>query len=179
MFPIRMQKRACTDTERINRFLEQANTGFLGLSLKDIPYVVPLNFLWWREAIYFHGAAEGRKISFIQQNPHACFTISEEYGTISDPVPAHTDTAYMSVIIYGSVVMVPDLCEATEAMQGMLDKYVPGYYNKPLERSHLEKHVSSMGSKTAVFKLISSSVSAKENEIKPAHMFYPGRTLHT
>jgi nitroimidazol reductase NimA-like FMN-containing flavoprotein (pyridoxamine 5'-phosphate oxidase superfamily) len=85
----------------------------------------------------------------------------------------------MSVIIYGSVVMVPDLCEATEVMQGMLDKYVPGYYNKPLERSHLEKHVSSMGSKTAVFKLISSSVSAKENEIKPAHMFYPGRTLHT
>jgi nitroimidazol reductase NimA-like FMN-containing flavoprotein (pyridoxamine 5'-phosphate oxidase superfamily) len=178
MFPIRLQKRACTDTGKIQRFLEQARTGFLGLSSGDVPYVVPLNFVWWKEAIYFHGAAEGRKVTLIGLNPQACFTVSEEYGTISASVPAHTDTAYMSVIVDGAVEKVADWNEATEAMQLMLDKYVPGYYDKPLERSHLERYVSSMGSRTAVFKLVSASVSAKENEIDSAHMFYPGRTVH-
>ncbi|MBW5446076.1 pyridoxamine 5'-phosphate oxidase family protein [Cohnella sp. CFH 77786] len=177
MFPIRMQKRACTDNAKIQRFLDLAKTGFLGLSSDDVPYVVPLNFLWRDGAVYFHGAAEGRKVSVMERNTRACFTVSEEYGTIADPVPANTDTAYMSVIIDGTVEPVTDLSEATEAMQGMLDKYVPGYYDKPLARIHVEKYVSSMGSRTAVFKLVSSSVSAKEKEVDPAHMFYPGRTI--
>src|SRR4029077_2238426 len=108
-----------------------------------------------------------------------CFTISEEFGTIADPVPANTDTAYMSVVIQGSVEIVSDLSEATEAMKGMLDKYVPGYYDKPLERSHVERYVSSMGSKTAVFKMLAFSVSAKENEPAPEKMYYSGRSVHS
>ncbi|MFC5446763.1 pyridoxamine 5'-phosphate oxidase family protein [Paenibacillus aestuarii] len=179
MFPIRMQKRACTDTATIQHFLDQARTGFLGLSSDDHPYVVPLNFVWKDEAIYFHGAAGGRKIEVIQMNPQACFTVSEEYGTITDPVPANTDTAYMSVMIFGTVERVSDITEATAAMQGMLNKYVPGYYDKPLAQSHLERYVSSMGSKTAVFKLVASSLSAKEREVEAGHMFYPGRSIHS
>jgi nitroimidazol reductase NimA-like FMN-containing flavoprotein (pyridoxamine 5'-phosphate oxidase superfamily) len=179
MFPIRMQKRACTDTEKISRFLAQAKTGFLGLSAGDIPYVVPLNFAWWKDAVYFHGASEGRKVTVMQQNSQACFTVSEEYGTITDAVPAHTDTAYMSVVIQGTVEHVSDLTEATEAMQSMLDKYVPGFYDTPLSRSHVEKYISSMGSRTAVYKLTPSSISAKENEANEHRMFNPGRTVHS
>jgi len=179
MFPIRLQKRACTDTANIQSFLDQARTGFLGLSANDLPYVVPLNFVWKDEAIYFHGASEGRKIEVIQHNPQACFTVSEEYGTITDPVPANTDTAYMSVMIFGKVERVTDMVEATAAMQGMLNKYVPGYYDKPLQQSHLERYVSSMGSKTSVFKLVADSLSAKEREVDAGHMFYPGKSIHS
>jgi nitroimidazol reductase NimA-like FMN-containing flavoprotein (pyridoxamine 5'-phosphate oxidase superfamily) len=177
MFPIRMQKRACTDADRIRDFLNQARTGFLGLSQDGTPYVIPLNFVWQDEAIYFHGAQEGRKVVMMQENPRACFTISEEYGTIADPVPAHIDTAYMSVVIHGSIEIVSDPSEATEAMQDLIDKYVPGYYSEPLKRSHLERYVSSMGSKTAVFKLLISSMTAKENEPSPDRMYYTGRTV--
>ena len=179
MFPIRMQKRACTDQLKIEHFLGQAHTGFLGLSSGDVPYVIPLNYYWCNGAVYFHGAAEGRKVTMMEENAKGCFTISEDYGTIAATVPAHVDTAYMSVVIQGVTVRVTDLTEATEAMQGMLNKYVPGYYDKPLEKSHLEKYVSSMGSKTAVFKLVSESVTAKEREVDAPQMFYPGRTVHS
>ncbi|MGO4111138.1 pyridoxamine 5'-phosphate oxidase family protein [Paenibacillus sp. YAF4_2] len=175
MFPIRLQKRACTDPHKIQQFLEQARTGFLGLASGNVPYVVPLNFVWMDEAVYFHGASEGRKIDMIAENPEACFTVSEEYGTISDPTPAHVDTAYMSAIIYGTVIKVTDWDEATAAMQLMLNKYVPGYFDRPLAKSHLERYVSSMGSKTSVFKLVSSSISAKESEVNEAKMFHQGR----
>ncbi|GMK47813.1 pyridoxamine 5'-phosphate oxidase [Paenibacillus glycanilyticus] len=178
MFPIRLQKRACTDAGKIERFLGQARTGFLGLASDNVPYVVPLNFVWKDNAIYFHGASEGRKIEMIAENPAACFTVSEEYGTIADPTPAHVDTAYMSAIIYGTIEKVVDWEEATAAMQVMLDKYVPGYFDRPLARTHLERYVSSMGSKTSVFKLVSSSISAKESEVNPAKMYFEGRKSH-
>lgn len=177
MFPIRNQKRNCTDTGKIQHFLEQARTGFLGLSSEDVPYVIPLNFVWLNNAIYFHGAEEGRKVTYIEHNPRACFTVSENYGTLTSPIPAATDTAYMSVIIEGSLLRVTDINEATEAMQVMLDKYVPGYYDRPLGRSHLERYVSTLGSKTAIYKLTAVSMAAKEKEEAPGRMFYEGKTV--
>jgi len=148
MFPIRNEKRTCTDTGKIQHFLEHAQTGFLGLSSEDVPYVIPLNFVWLNDAIYFHGAEEGRKVTYIENNPLACFTVSENYGTITSPIPAKTDTAYMSVVIEGSLVRLTEINEATQAMQVMLDKYVPGYYDRPLGQPHLEGYVSLLGSKT-------------------------------
>lgn len=178
MFPVRMQKRECTDQEKIRSFLLEAKTGFLGLSADGFPYVVPLNFTWFRESVYFHGATEGRKVSYMQQNPEACFTVSEEFGTLTSPIPGNTDTSYISVMIFGQIQFVTDMDEAAEAMQCMLDKYVPGYYNQPLPKSHLEKYKSSLGSKVQVFKLKMKSISAKENVMIENKLFYPGKTIY-
>ncbi|MCR2803736.1 pyridoxamine 5'-phosphate oxidase family protein [Paenibacillus soyae] len=166
MFTVRLQIRECTDESKIDAFLKQAETGFLGLSDEGKPYVVPLNFAWLkdRNAFYFHGAEEGRKMRVMEHNNEACLTISESYGTIPHPVPAKTDTAYMSVMAFGQIEPVKDLDEATEAMQAMLDKYAPGYYDSPLAKTHVERYRSSMGSGTAVFKLKVQFRSAKENE---------------
>jgi nitroimidazol reductase NimA-like FMN-containing flavoprotein (pyridoxamine 5'-phosphate oxidase superfamily) len=177
MHNIRQQKLACTDDNRIDQFLSHARTGYLGLTDGDLPYVVPLNFIWMNEAVYFHGAAQGRKIDLIQTNPNGCFTVAEDYGTMVSPIPAKTDTAYMSVMLFGVIEPVTDLEEATAAMQIMLDKYVPGYYEKSLPQSHVEKYRSSLGSHTAVFKLIPNIRTAKENQLDTSLSFYPDRKV--
>lgn len=177
MFPVRLQKRACTDESKINEFLAMARIGFLGLTDGDSPYVVPLNYVWLKGKVYFHGASEGRKMAILEQNAKCCFTVSEEYGSITSPVPAHTDTAYMSVMLFGAVELVTDLDEATAAMQHMLDKYVPGYYDAPLAKSHLDKYRSSLGSRTAVMRMKPDSISAKENERQENQMYFPGRKI--
>ncbi|MEK3882545.1 pyridoxamine 5'-phosphate oxidase family protein [Paenibacillus sp. PL2-23] len=166
MFTVRLQKRECTDERRIEDFLARAETGFLGLTDDGLPYVVPLNFVWMkkRNAFYFHGAQEGRKMRAMEGGSSGCLTVSESYGTIPDPIPAKTDTAYMSVMSFGQMELVRDLDEATEAMQAMLDKYAPGYYDTPLAKAHIERYRSSMGSATAVFKLVQQFRSAKENK---------------
>jgi uncharacterized protein len=174
---MRQAKLQLTDKEKINKFLAEAKTGYLGLVDQEYPYVVPLNYVWKDESIYIHGAAEGRKMDVIRQNPNACFTVSEDLGTLTDPVPAMTDTAYISVMIFGKIEMVTDLDEVTAAMQEMLNKYVPGYYHSPLAKSHVEKYRSSLGSRTAVLKLHLESLSAKANELNEKTKFYPGRTV--
>ncbi|RJX41171.1 pyridoxamine 5'-phosphate oxidase family protein [Paenibacillus pinisoli] len=165
MFTVRLAKRECKDEEKIERFLQEAQTGFLGLTDGIVPYVVPLNYVWMKErgAFYFHGAEEGRKMELMAQKKEACLTLSESFGTIPNPIPAKTDTAYMSVMAFGEMELVPDLAEATEAMQALLDKYVPGYYQSPLAASHVERYRSSIGSRTFIFKLVVRERTAKEN----------------
>ncbi|WP_141603956.1 pyridoxamine 5'-phosphate oxidase family protein [Terrilactibacillus laevilacticus] len=177
MNPIRLSLRECQDDTKIMSFLENARLGFLGLSDKLAPYVVPLNFVWFNEVIYFHGADSGRKTSILNENSNTCFTVCEEYGTITHPVPAHTDTAYMSVMVFGQAEPVTDLDEATRVMQHMLDKYVPGYYDRKLSKNHVEKYRSSLGSKTAIYRIIPDSITAKENPMNEERAYYPGRKV--
>lgn len=175
MVPIRYTPRECRDPEQIDSFLRRAVTGFLGLSDGLTPYVVPLNYVWLNGAVYFHGASEGRKAVMMEHNPDACFTVSESFGTIASPIPAHTDTGYMSVMLFGSVVPADGLEEAAAAMQAMLDKYVPGYFSQPLAMNHLDKYRSSFGSRTAVWKLTPHTMSAKQNVPAESALFYEGR----
>lgn len=177
MHNVRQENLVCTDDKRIDQFLSRTRTGYLGLTDGELPYVVPLNFVWMNEAVYFHGAAHGRKIDLIHANPNCCFTVAEDYGTMVNPIPAKTDTAYTSVMLFGALETVTDLNEATAVMQAMLDKYVPGYYDKSLSPSHVEKYRSSLGSHTVVFRLIPSERTAKENQLDMELAFYPGRKV--
>lgn len=172
---IRMSKRACTDERQINDFLENAHTAFLGLVDDNMPYVIPLNYVYKDGIFYFHGANKGKKIDIMNSNVNACMTISDNYGTMVDPTPAKTDTAYMSVIANGKVEIVTDLDEATAAMQSMLDKYVPNYYKAPLSKTHIDKYQSSLGSKTVIFKIKPLNLTAKEHRLNEQLKFYPGR----
>ncbi|CAM3725678.1 pyridoxamine 5'-phosphate oxidase family protein [Aeromicrobium ponti] len=176
MYSMRQQTMEWKDKVRTEAFLSKVKVGHLGLSDDGFPYVIPLNFTWHNGFIYFHGASEGRKIDIMAKNQQVCFTICEELGTMSNPVPAKTDTAYMSVMVFGRTERVEDLDEATTAMQSMLDKYVPGYYANKLASTHVEKYRSSLGSKTAVFKIVPESVTAKKNELNENTRFFPGRT---
>jgi len=176
--PIRYWKRDCTDQTKIETFLTATKAGFLGLSdEQQQPYVVPLNYVWYQDAIYFHGADTGRKCDIMKQNARVCFTVSEEYGTIADPVPASTDTAYMSVMIFGHATRVTELDEATAALQAMLEKYVPGYYDQPLAKQHVAKYRSSLNSEVAVYRIDPVHISAKENPLNQERAFYPGRKV--
>ncbi|TRZ38365.1 pyridoxamine 5'-phosphate oxidase family protein [Niallia circulans] len=177
MEQIRQKKLAWTDEEQINDCLSVCRTGYLGLSDGMEPYVVPLNYVWHNKSIYFHGADEGRKIRIIESNAAGCFTICEELGTMSDPVPAKTDTAYWSIMAFGHIEKVTDKEEARNSMQALLNKYVPGYYDKPLASAHLEKYRSSLGSKTAIYKLSPSTLTAKENPLNEKARFTAGRTI--
>ncbi|GAC92146.1 pyridoxamine 5'-phosphate oxidase-like FMN-binding protein [Anoxybacillus flavithermus NBRC 109594] len=177
MYEMRRPMLACTDETKISAFLSAAMTGYLGLADRLEPYVVPLNFVWWNGAVYVHGAEAGRKMEVLKRNARVCFTVSEHFGTMVHPVPAKTDTGYMSVMLFGTAEIVTDLDEATEAMQQLLHKYVPGYFSTPLSKHHVETYRSSMGSRTVVLKIIPHTITAKEKPLDEERVFYDGRKV--
>ncbi len=172
---MRYAKNECTDQQKMDEFLAQAKVGFLGMANENIPYVIPVNFVWRNGFIYFHGADTGRKNDMMAKNNHVCFTVGEDYGTIAHPVPANIGTVYMSVIISGTVEQV-DLGEGTKAMQAMIDKYVPNYFDTPLSKTFIEKYRSGFGSKTTIFKITPTQLTAKACEADEAVLFFEGRS---
>ena len=171
---VRYKVRACKDQKKIDDFLRTSRVGHLGLSDGKHPYVVPLNYVWWNGKIYFHGAEGGRRNQIMKENAEVCFTVCAEYGTITDPVPAKTDTAYMSVMLFGEAEPVTDLEEATSMLQEMMDKYVPGYYNRPLAKQHVDKYRSAVyGSAVQVYSIEPQHLTAKESPMAEAKMYKP------
>lgn len=169
---VRYKIREVLDSNKIGAFLTKARIGHLGMVDGQLPYVVPLNYVWANKKLYFHGAAGGRRNQVMSANPEVCFTVCEEYGTITDPVPAKTDTAYMSVMIFGKAELVEELDEATFMLQEMLHKYVPGYYNRPLSKQHVDKYRSSIfHTSVQVYRIDPYHITAKENPIEEGKMY--------
>ncbi|URN93678.1 MAG: pyridoxamine 5'-phosphate oxidase family protein [Candidatus Pristimantibacillus lignocellulolyticus] len=172
MDSVRYKIREVLDKDIIDTFLSKARIGNLGMVDGKLPYVVPLNFVWVNEKLYFHGASGGRRNQVMSENNEVCFTVCEEYGTITDPVPAKTDTAYMSVIIFGKAEPVVDLDEATYMLQEMFQKYVPGYYDRPLSKQHVDKYRSSIfHSPVQVYRVDPYHITAKGNPIEEEKMY--------
>jgi nitroimidazol reductase NimA-like FMN-containing flavoprotein (pyridoxamine 5'-phosphate oxidase superfamily) len=129
---LRRADREITDPATIEAILHRAGVGRLGLAVDNVPYVVPLNYVYHHGAIYFHCADEGRKIEMLQANPRVCFEVDEHYGTVRSNKPAPHGTHYASVIVFGQARILDDLQQKFEVLQALLDKYAPGRHYRPL-----------------------------------------------
>ena len=99
MNKISYTQRNCTDKEKIETFLLESRTGVIGMTSDGFPYAVPVNYIWNNGSVYFHGMGSGKKVDSLSKKPMVCFTVYKEVGTVTDPVPAHADTSYLSVMI--------------------------------------------------------------------------------
>lgn len=166
-------QRICTDQEKINSFLSEERAGVIGMLDKDHPYAVPVNYIWHKGSIYFHGMGSGKKVNILSQYPEVTFTIFKEYGTVTDPVPCHADTSYMSVMIFGKAERVSDSSEAAEALQKLVDKFMPDFYKQHLSSNLIEKYRSSMdGKAVSVFRITPVDLTAKENLVSQEKLFH-------
>ena len=172
MEQVRYKQRNCSDPEKIQLFLTNARVGIVGISTEKYPYSVPVNYVWHNGAVYFHGMGSGKKVELLSHSPLVCFTVFEEYGTVTDPVPCHADTSYMSVMLFGRARPVADSEEGAEALQKILDKYLPDFYKSKMSAALVEKYRSSHDNcPVAVFKILPDEMTAKENAAEPGSLF--------
>lgn len=172
MYQVSYTQRNCSDEKKIEEFLSEVRTGVIGMINEAFPYTVPLNYLWHNGSVYFHGMGSGKKEKILSKNPPVCFTIFKEYGTVTDPVPCHADTAYMSVMIFGNAEKVTDPEEAAEVLQRLVEKYLPKYYNHSLTGTFIEKYRSSLdGNAVSIYRITPQEMTAKENSVEPEKLF--------
>ena len=166
-------KRDCTDQKKIDSFLSVTRIGILGLSDTTYPYAVPVNFIWYNDAIYFHGMGSGKKVNLLDKTSNVCFTVFEEYGTAVDPMPCHADTAYTSVMIFGDAHKVTDSQEGADILNILVNKYMPDYYGeKPINAKLIEKYRSALDQNAvAVYCIKPIHLTAKENIVDRTELF--------
>ncbi len=72
---MRRKEKEVKDVKLVESIIEKASVCRLGLSLNNMPYIVPLCFGYQDRCLYFHSAIEGKKISMIKSNNNVCFEV--------------------------------------------------------------------------------------------------------
>ncbi|MDR1460197.1 MAG: pyridoxamine 5'-phosphate oxidase family protein [Campylobacteraceae bacterium] len=153
------------DENEFKKLLKAANYGTLCLNDKPFAYAVPVNFIYHKKAIYFHGAAFGRKHELSLKNQNGSFSAVREYSFIpshfSGDLACSASQYFMSVFVEGELLFVKEDVKKAEILDALMSKYQDeGEYLSISQ--NLEKYLG-MLNKTAVYelKIISWSLKAK------------------
>jgi len=126
---------------KINETHEIIEKGEYGVLSMAAPgqgvYGVPLNYVYWNGAIYFHCATEGHKLNNLALDNRVSFCI---VGS-SQVVPAKITTVYESAIINGTTVEVHGQ-EKYDALVELLKKFARDYLEEGIKG--LEKGTDKM-----------------------------------
>lgn len=127
---------------------------FAVLCLKDPeqrPYGVPLDYVRKENALYFHGAKEGRKVSSMKANPWACAVIIGENEIIAEKF----GRKYQSVIVEGSIEFIDDPEIKRQVMNWVVQKKSPDNLEKG------QKIIDRMLDRVLIYKMNMDVISGK------------------
>jgi len=99
--------------EEMDLLLKRAPYGRLGLAFENESYVVPVSHFYDGQSIRFHIGKEGKKTTYLQANPQACFEVDEL-----------TERGWSSVICYGTVTL-NDTAEARREFLKLCGQALP------------------------------------------------------
>lgn len=118
--------------EQIHQLLGCSQTGSLAtLNSDGTPYIIPIHFVYYKNAIFAHGLPKGKKIDNISNDARVGFCVYEMEKLLLDPNgnPCHTNTQYESVIISGIAKLVDNIEEKNSVLKEIVKKYTPHLVN--------------------------------------------------
>lgn len=150
---IRRKDREISQEEAL-AILVAGEYGFLATATPDgQPYCVPLSYVVWDNAVWFHGALDGHKVRNLAANSRACFSV---VGSTQPIYRGDYTTLYESAVVHGNATLVTDLDTKVEALRLLCVKYLP---------DHMEHFDGAMkaADRTGLWKLPIESITGKAN----------------
>lgn len=124
--------------------LSSAREGSLAMHGDDgYPYCIPVNYVYYNDAIYFHGANYGYKIDALKANPKVCFSAIIN----SEIAPELFTTKFESIVATGDVTFVEDETERQAVMEAFIDVFSADFKEGGL------KFIKAAMGKTTVMKM--------------------------
>ncbi len=120
---MRHKKYEIQDIAEIHKIIETGRVCRLGLCFNNTPYVVPLNYGYKDNELYFHSAPKGMKIDFMEKNNTVCFEIEAYVNIIQAEDACKWTTHYASVIGWGKVEFIKDVIEKKRGLDIIMQHY--------------------------------------------------------
>jgi nitroimidazol reductase NimA-like FMN-containing flavoprotein (pyridoxamine 5'-phosphate oxidase superfamily) len=147
--------------QKIVEFLNSQPVGRIAsIDKQGYPQVIPMNFVYFDDAVYMHSHPFGEKLDNIDRNPKVGFEVDEHvcflpsyYFHPSDASQA--DTLYISVVIKGEAEIVQDLKEKASALNALMKKY-----QKEGRYEELDAHMPTVR-EVAVIKVVPRGIRGK------------------
>lgn len=158
---MRRKDKEIIDINEKIKIINQNKVCRLGLSENNNPYIVPLNYGYSFEnnvlLLYFHSAADGKKLDIIKKNNKACFEIDCDCALIDAEKACNYGYAYKSIIGFGEIIIL----ETTEEKIKGLDKMMRHQTEKEIQYNFDEQELK----KVTVYKMIVNEFTGKQKKI--------------
>jgi nitroimidazol reductase NimA-like FMN-containing flavoprotein (pyridoxamine 5'-phosphate oxidase superfamily) len=120
---MRREDKEIRDRTEIESIIERATVCRVAFSENDVPYIVPVNFGYRDDRLYFHSAPEGKKIEILKHNNQVCFEIDIDHEVLESGSPCDWGMRYRSVIGFGTAFFVEDPEEKRRALDIIVQHY--------------------------------------------------------
>lgn len=130
---MRRAEKEIKDQTDIDNIIKEARVCRLAMADKDQPYVVPLNFGYDYPYLYFHSAAQGRKLDILADNPKVCFEFDNMEKLVKNKVACEWGAAFSSVIGDGVAELLKTNDEKQQALTCIMAQYSGRTFEFPKE----------------------------------------------
>jgi nitroimidazol reductase NimA-like FMN-containing flavoprotein (pyridoxamine 5'-phosphate oxidase superfamily) len=121
-----MKKRDLTFKPELESIIAKCHVCNMAMVDEDgLPYVLPMNFGYADDCIYFHSSGTGKKIDILKRNPQVCISFSADHKLqwVNENVACSWGMSYRSVLAYGEVEFVDDYDQKEEALKIIMKTY--------------------------------------------------------
>ena len=178
---MRRKDKEITDKKTIEEILAGSEICRIAISDKEAPYIVPFNYGYRDNCLYFHSAPAGKKIDLLRLNNRVCFEIEYSHKIIRQELSCGWTSKYRSVIGYGTVDIIEDAGRIKDGLGIIMSHYgseVNLYDEKNLSRMVLlQLRIDSISGKQSGdwelprIAIVSSSVRTGRNSHRVALFF--------
>lgn len=151
--------REIVDPNLICKIIDNCKVFRLGLSVENIPYIVPLNFGYvYKENNFefcFHCANKGKKLDMIQKNKNVCFEMDCDHELTPEELACDYGYNFQSVMGTGLVEIVEDKDSKKDLLSVLMKHQTNKFF------TFTDEQVSSV----TVCKIKVSSITAKKRQV--------------
>lgn len=151
---MRRKDKEITDKKIIEEILSQSEICRVAFLDNEFPYIVPFNYGYRNNSLYFHSAISGKKIDLIRNNNKVCFEITYSSEVIKGREACDWTAMYRSIIGFGTLEIVTDTSEKKEGMDIIME-----HYGRTSNNVYNTRHYENM----VVLKLSINNLTAKQS----------------
>lgn len=126
---MRRKDREITDRAEIDAILAEGNLMRIALVDGDMPFLVPVHYVFDGKDLFFHSAKAGSKMEILARNDNVCFEVGLDHGTIEAEVACDFEARHRTVIGIGKARAV----EAEAEKVAVLDRIVARFTDRRFE----------------------------------------------
>jgi nitroimidazol reductase NimA-like FMN-containing flavoprotein (pyridoxamine 5'-phosphate oxidase superfamily) len=128
---MRRKDKEITDRNEIELIIEKSTVCRLAMADDNGPYIVPLCFGFRNNTLYFHSAADGKKLRILKKNPRVCFEFDGDCEVRAGVKACDFGMRYRSVIGFGTAAFVEAAAAKREALDIIMKHYAEGAFDYP------------------------------------------------
>lgn len=120
---MRRKENEITDKAQIEDIFQAGIICRVAIQGDDFPYLVPVNYGYKDNCIYFHSAREGQKIEMLKKYPNVCIQIDTDIKIEETDIACNWSTSYTSLIGFGKASFVNDNDKKKQALDIIVKHY--------------------------------------------------------